>query len=369
MSTTTTRSASPGRMLVAGWLFAAGLAHAQVAAPTPAASAAVPAGMAVVADSVIGGDRGDGALGGFVTPRGGSEAIFFVLQQVDGERVKNSLEESRRASFGMGSHLRVVSTERPVKAGKVRVRLLATVAMAAPIDEIFKSGRVFSAEGETEVELRPGVRYRVNGVVDSLRREVWIEEIDGGRVVGKKIVQSASPEALVAMETAEHYACCNLRYDDRWISDSNILARPFIPVGSRVKITDWGRNRVHVLVDGRPLSAGPDYGFEKLTREQFAERIFTKEDPKQRFAAYPPQVQAAILEGKVMRGMTREQVLMSIGRPRADLTGDIAGKRWVYTATSDTDDFDLDFDDAGAVREINASSRVKRLVVHQPESR
>ena len=123
------------------------------------------------------------------------------------------------------------------------------------------------------------------------------------------------------------------------------------------------------MIEGRPFSAGPDYGFEKLTREQFAARLFVKEDPRPRFAAYPPQVQAAIVEGKVMRGMTREQVVMSIGLPRADLTGDVAGRRWVYTAKSDSDDFDLDFDAAGAVREIHASSRVRRLVVHEPEPR
>jgi outer membrane protein assembly factor BamE (lipoprotein component of BamABCDE complex) len=80
-------------------------------------------------------------------------------------------------------------------------------------------------------------------------------------------------------------------------------------------------------------------------------------------------VQAAVVEGKVMLGMTREQVVMSIGTPRADLTGDLARKRWVYTATTESDDFDIDFDDAGTVREINASSRVKRLVVYQPEPR
>ena len=356
--------------LVAGWGAVAIPAEAQLPplGPAPPASSVIPAGMAMVADSVLGGDRGGGSV--FTFPASGSsEAIFFVVQEVDGQRVESSLAASRQLSRGMGARMRVAYVERPVKAGKVKLRLLGTVAMAAPIDEFFKSGRVFSAQGETEVELRPGMRYRVNGVVDSLRREVWIEEEEGGRVVGKKVVQSPDPEAAKLMEGAMHYACCNLRYQDRWISDSNILARPFIPAGSRVRITDWGRNRVHVVVEGRPFSAGPDYGFEKLTREQFADRLFVKEDPRARFAAWPPDVQAAIVEGKVMRGMTREQVVMSIGLPRADLTGDVAGRRWVYTARTDSDDFDLDFDDAGTVREINASSRVKGLVIYPPEPR
>ena len=368
------KKASLDRLLVAA-VFVAGLfaavtaARAQLPPPGPAApaSSVVPAGMAMVADSVLGGDRSSSY---FTFPASGSgEAIFFVVQEVDGQRVESSLEASRRMSQGMGARMRVALVERPVKAGKVKIRLLGTVAMAAPIDEFFKSGRLFSAEGETEVELRPGVRYRVNGIVDSLRREVWIEEEEGGRVVGKKVIQSPDLEAVKQMEAAEHYACCNLRYDNRWISDSNIVSRPFIPAGSRVRIADWGRNRVHVVVEGRPFSAGPDNGFEKLTREQFADRLFVKEDPRPRFAAYPPEVQAAIVAGMVMRGMTRELVVMSIGLPRTDLTGDVAGRRWVYTAKTVSDDFDLDFDDAGVVREINASSRVKRLVVYPPEPR
>jgi hypothetical protein len=353
-------------LLVAS-LSCAGAAAQGQTGPTALTPAGVPTGLAIVADSVVGGDR-TSSFWTFPAP-GGGEAIFFVVTEIDGKRVESSLEASHRASHGMGARMRVVDVERPVRPGKVRIRLLGTVAMAAPIDAIFKSGRLFSAEGETEVELKADVRYRVNGIVDSLRREVWIEEVQTGRVVGKKISQSPDPEAARKMETAAHYACCNLRYDDRWISDSNILARPFIPAGSRVKIEDWGRNRVHVLVEGRPLSAGPDNGFEKLTREQFAERLFVKDDPRPRFAAWPPEVQAAIVEGKVMRGMTREQVVMSIGTPRADLTGDLKGTRWVYTATTESDDFDIDFDDAGTVREINASSRVKRLVVHSPEAR
>jgi hypothetical protein len=167
----------------------------------------------------------------------------------------------------------------------VKVRLLGTVAMAAPIDAIFKSGRLFSAEGETEVELKADVRYRVNGIVDSLRREVWIEEVQTGRIVGKKVVQSPDPDADKKMANAAHYACCNLRYDDRWISDSNILARPFISRRFARQDRGLGQESRPRPRRGRPLSAGPDNGFEKLTREQFAERLFVKEDPRPRIAA------------------------------------------------------------------------------------
>ena len=339
-------------------------ASAQEPGAGAAAASAPAASMPVVADSAIGGMTG-GALANLVPRAGATHATFFILRRVDGEDVRTSLDESRAASAGLGRRMRVVPKERAVKAGKATVKLLARVAYGAPLDEIFAGSQLYSAEGETEVELRAGVRYRVNGVLDTYRREVWLEEEATGRVVGKKISQSPNPELIAEMASADRYTCCNIRYDDRWVSDSNFLDKPFIPAGARVKVTGWARGRVNVNVEGRPLAAGPDYGHESLTREQFADRLFVREDPRQRFATYPQEVQDAVLAGKVMRGMTREQVLMSIGYPRPDHTAGLAAPRWVYF-TADPDEFDLDFDAEGKVVAINASSRIKKTVVHSP---
>ena len=103
---------------------------------------------------------------------------------------------------------------------------------------------------------------------------------------------------------------------------------------------------------------------ELVHLEQFADRLFVRDDPRPRIASWPAEVQAAVAAGKVMTGMTKEQVVASIGHPRADRMRDAQGRNWVYRATRDDDDFDLDFDAEGRVVAVNASSRVKRLVVH-----
>ena len=181
---------------------------------------------AIIADTATGGGRGSGG-------------VFFTVTKLDGNAVANSLGASRQASFGRGMDLRVSQMERRVLAGKVRLELLGRVAYAAPIQEIFSSlrNRLYSVSGTIEVELKPDVRYRVNGVLDELRQEVWIEEEASRRVVGQKIVGEPSAEAVKAAAAESAFTCCNLHYDpDGWISDANWATLSFIPAGTPVKV-------------------------------------------------------------------------------------------------------------------------------------
>lgn len=351
-----------GATRFAAALVLASATMAQAQTTTPPAEARADA-MATIVDTSIGGS--DGSPLGAIFPRGGAgSAIFFVLKRLNGEDLRTGIDASVAASRGLGRNLRIVLPEHQVKAGKATVRLLAAVAHAAPIESIFARGG--GAEGEMEIDLKPGMRYRVTGVLDEFKREVWLEEEATGRMVGKKIVQSPTPEMTAAMATADRYTCCNLRYDGDWISDSNFVGQQFIPAGARVKIVGWGRNRVHASIDGRKMSAGLDNDVERLTREQFADRIFTREDPKTKIESYPGDVQLAIASGRVIAGMTREQVVMAIGYPRADRTiGGLAATRYVYSL-SEADEFDLDFNDGGRLIAVNASSRVKRSVLLNP---
>jgi hypothetical protein len=329
-------------------------------------TAAPPSEMATIVDTAAGGSAGS-ALGAARPRPSVPTAAFFVLKRVNGEDLRTGIDASLAASRGLGRSMRVVLPEHSVKAGKSTLRLLASVVHAVPIESMFARSSGFVAEGEIEVDLKAGVRYRVTGALDDFKREVWLEEEATGWMVGKKIVQSPSPEAMAAMATADRYTCCNLRYDGDWISDNNFIGQPFIPAGSRVKVAGWGRKRVHVNIEGRTMSAGPDSDFEPLTREQFADRIFVKEDPKTKVEGYSPEVQQAIVSGRVLAWMTREQVVMAIGFPRADRTeGGLGGKRWVYSLAEEGDEFDLDFDGDGKLVAVNASSRVRRSVVHNP---
>lgn len=170
-------------------------------------------------------------------------------------------------------------------------------------------------------------------------------------------VAAASTASAGAQSVGENrFACCNLRHEKSWMSDRPILARPFVPVGTRVKIVDFGRNRVHVEIEGKRFTAGIEHGDFGGTRETFANTLFVSHDPLVRLATFEPAVQSAIRAGRIRLGMTREQVVMALGHPRFEFA------RWTYLATEDGG-FELDWDAEGRLSVIHAPSRVRALVV------
>ncbi|NUZ06564.1 hypothetical protein [Piscinibacter koreensis] len=325
------------------WLaaLAPGSAHAQAAAPAPA-----PAIEAAASASSAGADRSgppayiqDSASGGGNSQSG----ILFYVEKIDGADTRNNLDATRRASSNRGFDLQLGSAGRPLPAGPMRLTLTGRMVYGAPIQEMFAGSRLYHVTGEVAVDLVAGRRYRVTGVLDTFRREVWLEDTVTGQVVGTKVVAPPTRELAAELQAADRYTCCNLHYGDRWISDANFAELPFIPPGARVKITGWGRERVHVNVEGRPTSAGVDYSRTEQTREQFADRIFVRDDPRPRIASWPADVQAAIAAGKVRKGMTREQVVVSLGLPRPDRNPDPSARKLIYFA-SERAEFDVDFD-------------------------
>ncbi|WP_293777134.1 hypothetical protein [uncultured Oxalicibacterium sp.] len=164
------------------------------------------------------------------------------------------------------------------------------------------------------------------------------------------------------------YTCCNLHYDRDWISDANWATLPFFPAGSRIALVDYRRNYASVYVEGKRMYIGHDYGGEQETREQFVERLIVKEDPKLRMATYAPDVQAAIRAAKVMPGMTQEQVIMSLGYPRADTTPDRQSNEWTYW-TLDAQQYTIVWNAAKRVQSIEAALPVKRQVAFDPAMR
>lgn len=296
----------------------------------------------------------------------GSSGTFFVVEKVDGVAVRNAIEATRRASFGMGPRLRLSNARRPVAAGKVRIALAGRVVFGAPIVEILKGGGPPSVQGEEEVELRPGVQYRVTGVLDSFRGEVWLEEADTHAVVGRKISMPLDPKQAADLAAADRYLCCNLRYEEGWITDDQPIGTRFVPAGARVRILGWGKNRAEVSIEGRKFNIGPFHGYFRGTREEFAALVLVETDPALRLAAWPAEVRAAVAAGRVRAGMTREQVLMAIGYPRTDRTATLESANWVYYAGDSDNEFDLDWSPDGMLARINAPSAILARVVLPP---
>ncbi|HKX44406.1 MAG TPA: outer membrane protein assembly factor BamE [Burkholderiaceae bacterium] len=165
-----------------------------------------------------------------------------------------------------------------------------------------------------------------------------------------------------ALAQPEGFLCCNMRTDGKWISDSNYAdnGQRLIPLGSPTKVTGYGRYRVHVTIDGSTQAIGNDYSRD-IPLDAFAKRYVVAEDPRIKLAAYPAKVRETIEAGRVRTGMTREQVLMSLGYPITSENPQLDASTWRYWQSSFAE-YQVVFDGAGRVKEVIAAPTLKRLV-------
>jgi len=302
----------------------------------------------------------------FLSPRPGSGMPgggFFFVQEIDGvAESQNNMDASVRASRGQGRSMNFMKVEHSVPAGKHRIKLVGQYAYAAPIESLFHSAANYRIEGEIEATLLPSAEYRVRGTLEEFRQEVWLEDSATGNRIGEKIVNKAVEEARIRAMAGAGYACCNLHYDDDWISDENIWGLPFIPAGTPIAIREYGRNRIQVLVDGRPMTIGQDYGRKQETKEQLFAKLVVKEDPARMIGSYLPAAQEAIRSGKVMLGMSKQQAILSLGFPRVDLTTSLDSPVWKYT-TVDDGDFELVWGTDSLLSEVRTEDPTARVKI------
>ena len=137
-------------------------------------------------------------------------------------------------------------------------------------------------------------------------------------IVGLAVVVVASTTSAQAPDDKEPklsgFTCCNLHYENDWISDANWSSLPMIPAGQPAQITDYGSYRIVLDIDGKKMRLGQDYGRSEPLG-QFARRFVVAQDPKPKIASWPAGVREAVKEGKVVLGMTKEQVIVSLGYP------------------------------------------------------
>ena len=149
------------------------------------------------------------------------------------------------------------------------------------------------------------------------------------------------------------YLCCNLHYEKHEITDINYLRGKVIPFGSRVQILAVGKDRVEFEATGQPpITLVLEYGAEKMSMDEYLERIFLVDDPYARLPKLPREAEKArevdklrrlIEEGTISVGMTRHEVLMAIGYPPAHRTPSLDASTWRYWV-GPNDTFDVYFD-------------------------
>jgi len=292
----------------------------------------------------------------------GAYGIFFVVAEIGGAAVPNALDASRANSKDRGGRLAVVAHEHTLPAGKTPLTIRALRAGAGSQAHGSAPRGVSLAGGSAEFDLRAGERYWVKGTLDSYRHEVWLEDRHGRVLRGK--FTHIDADMAKAMDGAL-YVATNLRHDDDWIDDSPLPSLPFVPVGSRLRVNAVRGDRAYVVIDGRKMRIGLEYGGKVETIDKLLARTTRKDDPRPMVAAWPEPIREAVQSGRAMPGMTREQVEVTLGRPRADLMPSTQATRWPYQLDAGETAY-LVFGDDGLLQSFDGTPRARALLMLPP---
>jgi hypothetical protein len=167
-------------------------------------------------------------------------------------------------------------------------------------------------------------------------------------------VFSSLASAQQASDKPQGFTCCNLRYEKDWISDINYAYFPMLPLGQPATVTSYGRYRAIVQMGDRVMRLGNDYSRD-LSNEAFAKKWIVTQDPKIKLATFPADIQDAIKKARVKKGMTKEQVIMSLGHPVTSENPDLNASVWRYWLSS-FDEYQIVWDEQGIVKDIRADA-------------
>ena len=182
----------------------------------------------------------------------------------------------------------------------------------------------------------------------------------------KPAVSAKKEEKPAKPELPQGFTCCNFHYEGDWINDANYTSLPMIPLGTPAKVTGYGRYRAYVEIGGKKMRLGLDYGREQQTLQAWTAKMVVPDDPKVKLASYPPQIQSVIQQGKVAVGMSKEQVIMSVGYPLANENLSMDAPIWRMWVSS-FGEYQLLWDPNGRVKEIVTDSLTRNIIVHRAQ--
>jgi hypothetical protein len=139
-----------------------------------------------------------------------------------------------------------------------------------------------------------------------------------------------SPEVLQQWQSRTLYTCCNIRYEGPNITDANYAVGAILPFGSQATVTKMTSDSVSFRAGGTELTLAHSYGRAQETSQQYFGKILVETDPHARFATFPKMVQQAIQDARVEHGMSKEQVIMSLGYPPTHQTASTDLNTWTY---------------------------------------
>jgi hypothetical protein len=120
----------------------------------------------------------------------GTKARIFYVASIDGKAIENARSVSRTSSYGTGMALHMRTTERKVPIQQMRLKLVGTHVVAAPIHELASRaiGTFFEVEGEIDFTPEAGATYLIKGDLQKKGSSVWIEQVGKDGPVAPKII-------------------------------------------------------------------------------------------------------------------------------------------------------------------------------------
>lgn len=163
------------------------------------------------------------------------------------------------------------------------------------------------------------------------------------------------------------YTCCNLQGTRGYVMSSNVQGQAMLPFGMPVHIYSMKRTHyAYGTIDGEEWGFTYESGSKAEDTVRWLRRIVVKDDPKARFETWPADVRNAVSAGRVIAGMTREQVAMAIGYPSENDTPNHDAPVWRYFTEVDAKPVDIQFGADGRVDNLTGGASAVRLVMlHQ----
>jgi hypothetical protein len=196
-----------------------------------------------------------------------------------------------------------------------------------------------------------------------------------GLLVAMSGCGSLPRSVLREYQERQWYTCCNIRfqpnpYGPAIFSDANYsTGLLMLPLGTPVRVQASGHNAVTFTAGGtESLVLLHEYGKDEESFRQYLDKVLISTDPTTRLATFPASVQRAIRDGRVERGMTREQVILSVGYPPTHRTPSMNTDQWTYW-NSRFHTYRVVFDEAGKVVNIIGTAPTQNQAVETAVSK
>ena len=163
------------------------------------------------------------------------------------------------------------------------------------------------------------------GTADSMRTTIALVSL---LVLAAGCATQTAPSPF---DGQSRYLCCNLHYEKPKITDVTYQTGALVPLGTRVTITKVHKQDVTFEAQGfPPITFVNKYGHSAVPMDTFVNRWFVERDPKLKLKNVSKKTIELIQSGQVDKGMTRDQVLMSLGYPPAHRTPSLDSPQWTY---------------------------------------